>query len=387
MTHDMSVDTKEFFPIEQYINDSYLNYSMYVIMDRALPHIGDGLKPVHRRILYAMGGLNLSPSAKYKKSARTVGDTLGKYHPHGDSACYEAMVIMAQPFSTRMPLVDGQGNWGSQDDPKSFAAMRYTESKLTHYGDMLLSELKQDTVDFKPNFDGSMKEPIVLPAQLPNILINGSQGIAVGMSTTVPPHNVKEVTDACIRTMEKVKTTDDDILDIVTAPDFPTGGNIVTPIDAIRDIYRKGKGVIKVRATYEVKGDEIIINSLPYQIPLNKILTEVAELIEAKKLPMITKIKDRSDENNPVQIILVMKNKNVDADAVMSHLFSTTTLESTQKCLLNIIGLDGKPKTKSLPEIVREWCAFRQEVFERKKRFRLRAVEARLHILEGLIVA
>lgn len=387
MTNTMTVDTNESFAVEDFANDSYLNYSMYVIMDRALPHIGDGLKPVHRRIIYAMDGLSLSSSAKYKKSARTVGDTLGKYHPHGDTSCYEAMVLMAQPFSTRLPLIDGQGNWGSQDDPKSFAAMRYTESKLTKYSDTLLNEINQGTVDWKPNFDGTMKEPIVLPAQLPNVLINGSSGIAVGMATDIPPHNVNEVTQACILTMERIKTTDDEILDIIIGPDYPTAGNIITPLADIREAYKKGQGSLKIRAEYVVIDDEIIITSLPYQAQVTKILVEISDQVENKKLPMITTISDESDEKTPIRIILTMKNKRIDADAVMAHLFATTNLEKSQKINLNMIGLDKLPKTKSVPAIVREWCVFRQDIFERKKAFRLDKVITRLHLVEGLLIA
>lgn len=386
-TEHMSIDTNETFAVENFANDSYLNYSMYVIMDRALPHIGDGLKPVHRRLVYAMNGLKLNFNAKYKKSARTVGDTLGKYHPHGDTSCYEAMVLMAQPFSTRTPLVDGQGNWGSQDDPKSFAAMRYTEAKLTEYAGTMLGEIDQDTVDWKPNFDGTMKEPVVLPAQLPNILINGSIGIAVGMSTEIPPHNPEEVTKACILAMQKKSTTDDEILDIVTGPDYPTGGTIVTPTSDIREIYKKGKGTVTLRADYEVSDSTITITSLPFQVQLSKVLIAIADQVENKKLPMITSIDDTSDEQSPVQIVIGIKNNKVDADAIMQHLFATTDLEKTQKVNLNMIGLDNKPKTKPLPSIIREWCTFRQDVFERKKLFRLKKIMARLHIVDGLLIA
>jgi topoisomerase-4 subunit A len=388
MTNEtMSVDTQEALPVEVFASNSYLDYSMYVILERSLPYIGDGLKPVHRRIIYAMNGLNLNHTAKYKKSARTVGDTLGKYHPHGDSACYEAMVLMAQPFSTRAPLVDGQGNWGCQDDPKSFAAMRYTESRLTAYSDLLLAEVDQDTVEWKLNFDGTMKEPEVLPAQLPNILINGSIGIAVGMSTDIPPHNVNEVTKACILTLERAKTTDDDILDIISGPDYPTGGHISTPKSEIRAAYKKGKGKLKLRASYTVGNGSIMITSLPFQVQTTKVLVEISAQIEEKKLPMVVDWKDLGDEKDPVQIELILKNGKVDADAVMSHLFATTSLEHGHRINFNMIGLNKKPQTKTLPDVIREWCLFRQDVFERKKRFRLRKVEARLHIVEGLLVA
>lgn len=383
----MSIDTNEVLSVDMFASASYLDYSMYVIMDRALPHIGDGLKPVHRRLLYAMSELRLDANAKYKKSARTVGDTLGKFHPHGDTACYEAMVLMAQPFSTRMPLVDGQGNWGSIDDPKSFAAMRYTEAKLTHYAASLLGELKQDTVDWRPNFDGTLREPLTLPAQLPNILINGGTGIAVGMATDIPPHNINEVIDACILMLNKPKTTADELLDIIQGPDFPCGGDIITPRDEIREMYKKGRGSVKQRASYEVVGDRIIITSIPYQTNGVKALVEVAEQIETKKYPLVTDIIDASDQKNPFRIELVMRSNRTNADDVMNYLYATTCLESTQKINLNMIGLNGRPQVKGIDTLIREWCEFRQNVFERKKRFRLNAVNARLHILEGLLIA
>lgn len=368
-----------------YAESSYLNYSMYVIMDRALPHIADGLKPVQRRILYAMSELKLTHQAKYKKSARTVGDTLGKYHPHGDSACYEAMVILAQPFSTHYPLIDGQGNWGSIDDPKSFAAMRYTESKMTSYAQTLLSEIKQDTVDWKANFDGTMQEPCLLPSQLPNILLNGTTGIAVGMATDIPPHNMTEIVGACISTLQKKRITDEEILEHVTVPDFPTGGEVISSMDKVHEAYRTGRGAIKVRSTLEYTKDSVIITSLPYRVTLQKIIVAIDEQVKLKKLP-ITDITDESDENTPVHLILEIKGREKQ-DLVMSHLFATTDMEKTMKINLNMIGQDGRPEVKPLATVIREWCSCRQTVFERKKNFRLRAVEGRLHILDGLLVA
>lgn len=385
--NSMTVDTQETLAIDAFAKDSYLNYSMYVIMDRSLPHIGDGFKPVHRRLVYAMSQLRLDANAKYKKSARTVGDTLGKYHPHGDSACYEAMVLMAQPFATRSPLVDGQGNWGSQDDPKSFAAMRYTEAKLTKYAATLLDEINQDTVEWKPNFDGTMKEPEVLPAQLPNILINGSTGIAVGMATDIPPHNINEVTEACILMLQKPKTGISEIMEIIQGPDYPTGGEVINSREEIIAAYSKGEGKVTQRASYEVDGDTVIITSLPYQVGGTKVLTEIADLVDKKKFNLITRIRDDSDENRPVRIILTLKSSKTDADAVMNHLFANTSLEASHKINLNMIGLNGKPEVKNIETIVREWCQFRQQVFERKKRFRLNAVETRLHIVDGLLIA
>jgi topoisomerase-4 subunit A len=368
-----------------YAESSYLNYSMYVIMDRALPHIADGLKPVQRRILYAMSELKLTHQAKYKKSARTVGDTLGKYHPHGDSACYEAMVILAQPFSTHYPLIDGQGNWGSIDDPKSFAAMRYTESKMTSYANTLLAEIKLDTVEWKYNFDGTMQEPCLLPAQLPNILLNGTTGIAVGMATDIPPHNMTEVVNACIATLTKKRISDDDILNYITIPDFPTGGEVISSLEKVHEAYRTGRGAIKVRSTLEHTKDTVVITSLPYRVTLQKIIVAIDDQARLKKLP-ITDITDESDEKNPVRLVLTVKGREKQ-DLVMAILFATTDLEKTMKINLNMIGQDGRPEVKPLATVIREWCACRQNFFERKKRFRLRAVEARLHIVDGLLIA
>ncbi len=378
-------DGMETEDIASYADKSYLNYSMYVIMSRSLPHIGDGLKPVQRRILHAMNELHLDQQAKYKKSARTVGDTLGKYHPHGDSACYEAMVLLAQPFSTRYPLIDGQGNWGSIDEPKSFAAMRYTESKMTSYASSLLSEIKQDTVDWRANFDGTMKEPCLLPAQLPNILLNGVTGIAVGMATDIPPHNMEEIVNACVDTLKRARISNDEILSHITVPDFPTGGEVISPLEDVRDAYRKGRGKIKVRATVEYEKNAVYITSVPYRKAVYKLLNEIDTQVKSKKIPYFD-MADLSDENTPVRIKLEIKGREKQ-DLILNHLFATTGLEVTEKVNLNMIGIDGRPQVKPLPEVIREWCVFRQDVFERKKRFRLKAVEARLHLLDGFIIA
>jgi topoisomerase-4 subunit A len=383
----MKSNDLDVMPVDEYVNASYLNYSMYVILDRAMPHVGDGLKPVHRRIIYAMSELGLNHTAKYKKSARTVGDVLGKYHPHGDSACYEAMVLMSQKFSTRTPLVDGQGNWGSQDEPKSFAAMRYTEAKLTNYSNVLLNELKQDTVDWRGNFDGTLKEPIVLPAQVPNVLINGSTGIAVGMSTNIPPHNPTEVIDAAISFIKGESTTVLDLLEYIKGPDYPTGGEVINKREEIISAYETGRGKFTSRAEYTVKDNLITITSIPYQLPLSKVLVQIAEQVEDKKYNNIVDIKDVGDENRPVQVELTLRSSRVNPDEVMDHLYAHTDLEKVQPVSLTMIGLDGNPKTKSLIEVITEWCSFRQEVFERKKRYRLRYLQDRLHILEGFIIA
>ncbi len=377
----------EVMPVDEYVNSSYLNYSMYVIKDRALPHVGDGLKPVHRRIVYAMSELGLSANAKYKKSARTVGDVLGKYHPHGDSACYEAMVLMSQPFSTRTPLVDAQGNWGSQDEPKSFAAMRYTEAKLTKYTGILLEELKQDTVDWRNNFDGTMKEPIVLPAQVPNILINGSFGIAVGLSTAIPPHNPTETIEAAISFIKGESKSVLELMEYIKGPDYPTDGEIINKREDIISAYQTGRGKVINRGQYKVKDNIITITSIPYQVALSKILIQIAEQVEVKKFNSIIDIADIGDENNQVQVELTLRSNRVNADEVMDHLYAHTDLEKTQPISFNMIGLDGNPKTKNLLEIISEWCTFRQKVFERKKRYRLRQLVDRLHVLDGLIIA
>ncbi|MAD46356.1 MAG: DNA topoisomerase IV subunit A [Oceanospirillaceae bacterium] len=373
--------------LKQYTESAYLNYSMYVILDRALPHVGDGLKPVQRRIVYAMSELGLKHTAKYKKSARTVGDVLGKYHPHGDSACYEAMVLMAQPFSYRYPLVDGQGNWGAPDDPKSFAAMRYTEAKLAPYSEVLLSELGQGTVEWQPNFDGTMDEPVTLPARLPNVLLNGTTGIAVGMATDIPPHNIREVASACIRLLDEPKAGVDDLCDHVVAPDFPTEAEIITPRDDLRKMYRDGRGTVKMRAVYHKEDGDIVITALPHQVSGAKILEQIAAQMQAKKLPLVTDLRDESDHENPTRLVIVPKSNRVDTDAVMAHLFATTDLEKNYRVNMNVIGLDGRPQVKDLKTMLTEWLTYRTETVRRRLQHRLDKVLARLHILEGLLVA
>jgi topoisomerase-4 subunit A len=373
--------------LKQYTENAYLNYSMYVILDRALPHVGDGLKPVQRRIVYAMSELGLKHTAKYKKSARTVGDVLGKYHPHGDSACYEAMVLMAQPFSYRYPLVDGQGNWGAPDDPKSFAAMRYTEAKLAPYAEVLLSELGQGTVEWQPNFDGTMDEPCTLPARLPNILLNGTTGIAVGMATDIPPHNIREVASACIHLLDDPEASIEALCEHVTAPDFPTEAEIITPRDDLRKIYRDGRGSVKMRAVYTVEDGDIVITALPHQVSGAKILEQIAAQMQAKKLPLVTDLRDESNHENPTRLVIVPKSNRVDTDAVMAHLFATTDLEKNFRVNMNVIGLDGRPQVKNLKMMLSEWLTYRTETVRRRLQFRLDKVLARLHILEGLLVA
>jgi topoisomerase-4 subunit A len=371
----------------RFTEDAYLNYSMYVIMDRALPHIGDGLKPVQRRIIYAMSELGLSASAKYKKSARTVGDVLGKYHPHGDSACYEAMVLMAQPFSYRYPLVDGQGNWGAADDPKSFAAMRYTEAKLSKFSEVLLKELGQGTVDWIPNFDGTMDEPKVLPARLPHILLNGVTGIAVGMATDIPPHNVKELAAASCLLLDKPKTSLDELLDIIKAPDYPTDAEIITPKADIKKIYTTGRGSIKMRAIYTEEQGEIVITALPHQCSGGKVLEQIAAQMTAKKLPMVADLRDESDHENPTRIVIVPRSNRIKVEPLMAHLFATTDLEKSYRVNLNMIGLDGRPQVKDILKILSEWLVFRRDTVRRRLQHRLDKVLARLHILDGLMTA
>ncbi len=373
--------------LKNYTESAYLNYSMYVILDRALPHIGDGLKPVQRRITYAMSELGLKSTAKHKKSARTVGDVLGKYHPHGDSACYEAMVLMAQPFSYRYPLVDGQGNWGAPDDPKSFAAMRYTEAKLAKYADSLLSELGQGTVDWQPNFDGTMDEPCVLPARLPNLLLNGTTGIAVGMATDVPPHNLREVASACIHLLDEPKADIDAVLEHIQAPDFPTDAEIITPKSEIKKMYRTGKGSIKMRAVYEMEDGDIVITALPHQASGSKVLEQIAAQMTAKKLPLVTDLRDESDHENPTRLVIIPKSNRVDVEALMAHLFATTDLERSYRVNMNVIGLDGRPQVKDLRMLLVEWLEFRTQTVRRRLQHRLDKVLARLHILQGLMVA
>lgn len=389
MNEDITINSDgiEQLPIRRFTEDAYLNYSMYVIMDRALPHIGDGLKPVQRRIIYAMSDLGLSANAKYKKSARTVGDVLGKFHPHGDSACYEAMVLMAQPFSYRYPLVDGQGNWGAPDDPKSFAAMRYTEARLSKFSEVLLSELGQGTVDWQPNFDGTLKEPKVLPARLPHILLNGVTGIAVGMATDIPPHNVRELANACATLLDNSKAELTDILEHVQGPDYPTKAEIITPRDDIRKIYETGRGSIKMRAVYDVENGEVVITALPHQASGGKVLEQIAAQMSAKKLPMVSDLRDESDHENPVRLVVTPRSNRVDIEQMMQHLFATTDLEKNYRVNINMIGLDGRPQVKALKDILNEWLVYRKETVTRRLQYRLDKVLARLHILEGLMIA
>ncbi|HHF4806604.1 TPA: DNA topoisomerase IV subunit A [Haemophilus influenzae] len=377
----------EQMPLRTFTEKAYLNYSMYVIMDRALPFIGDGLKPVQRRIVYAMSELGLNATAKYKKSARTVGDVLGKFHPHGDSACYEAMVLMAQPFSYRYPLVDGQGNWGAPDDPKSFAAMRYTESRLSKISEILLNELGQGTVDYQPNFDGTLAEPQYLPARLPHILLNGTTGIAVGMATDIPPHNINEIADAAVMLLDNPKARLDDVLEIVQGPDFPTEAEIISPKSEIRKIYEQGRGSIKMRAIWKKEDGEIIISALPHQSSPSKVIAQIADQMTAKKLPMLEDIRDEADHENPIRIVLVPRSNRVDTDALMAHLFATTDLEKSYRVNMNMIGLDHKPAVKGLLEILNEWLTFRRTTVTRRLQYRLDKVLSRLHILEGLMIA
>ncbi|MBK4714431.1 DNA topoisomerase IV subunit A [Enterobacteriaceae bacterium YMB-R22] len=384
---DMTHDGTERLALHQFTENAYLNYSMYVIMDRALPFIGDGLKPVQRRIVYSMSELGLNASAKFKKSARTVGDVLGKYHPHGDSACYEAMVLMAQPFSYRYPLVDGQGNWGAPDDPKSFAAMRYTESRLSKYAELLLSELGQGTVDFVPNFDGTLSEPKMLPARLPNILLNGTTGIAVGMATDIPPHNLKEVAQAAIALIERPHTTLEGLLEIVQGPDYPTDAEIITPRADIRKLYQNGRGSVRMRAVWKKEDGAVVISALPHQVSGARVLEQIASQMRAKKLPMVDDLRDESDHENPTRLVIVPRSNRVDMDQVMNHLFATTDLEKSYRVNLNMIGLDGRPAVKNLHEILSEWLVYRRDTVRRRLNYRLEKVLKRLHILEGLLVA
>ena len=377
----------EQMPLRTFTEKAYLNYSMYVIMDRALPFIGDGLKPVQRRIIYAMSELGLNAAAKFKKSARTVGDVLGKFHPHGDSACYEAMVLMAQPFSYRYPLVDGQGNWGAPDDPKSFAAMRYTESRLSKISEILLTELGQGTVDFQPNFDGTLEEPQYLPARLPHILLNGTTGIAVGMATDIPPHNINEVADAAVLLLDNPKAGLDDVLNIIQGPDFPTEAEIISPKDDIRKMSETGRNPITTHAPLPPDDGEIIISALPHQSSTYKIIAQIAEQMTAKKLPMVEDIRDEADYENPVRIVLVPRSNRVDTDALMAHLFATTDLEKSYRVNMNMIGLDHKPAVKGLLQVLTEWLTFRRTTVTRRLQHRLDKVLARLRILDGLMIA
>jgi len=387
MSNNINYEGIEQMPLRTFTESAYLNYSMYVIMDRALPFIGDGLKPVQRRIIYAMSELGLNAAAKYKKSARTVGDVLGKFHPHGDSACYEAMVLMAQPFSYRYPLVDGQGNWGAPDDPKSFAAMRYTESRLSKISEILLGELGQGTVDYQPNFDGTLAEPQYLPARLPHILLNGTTGIAVGMATDIPPHNLNEIADAAVMLLDNPRATLDDLLSVVQGPDFPTEAEIITPKADIRKLYEQGRGSIKMRATWKKEDGEIVITAVPHQSSPSKIQQQIADQMNAKKLPMVEDVRDEADQENPVRLVIVPRSNRVDVNTLMTHLFATTDLERSYRVNMNMIGLDHKPAVKNLLQILTEWLQFRRATVTRRLRHRLDKVLSRLHILDGLLIA
>jgi topoisomerase IV subunit A len=373
--------------VAEFTEQAYLNYAMYVIMDRALPHISDGLKPVQRRIVFAMSELGLKPSGKPKKSARTVGDVLGKYHPHGDSACYEAMVLMAQPFSYRYPFIEGQGNWGSPDDPKSFAAMRYTEAKLSPYSDLLLSELGQGTCDWQDNFDGSMKEPVNLPARVPNILLNGTTGIAVGMATDIPPHNLREVVKGTIALIRNPNLTDQKVAEYIPGPDLPTKAEIITSPDELLKLQTTGRGSYRTRAVYKIEKNEIVITELPYQVSGSKVITQIADQMQAKKLPLVSDLRDESDHKNPTRLVIVLRSNRIDAESVMSHLFATTDLESSYRVNMNMIGADGRPQVKSIRRILLEWIEIRKNTVTRRLQYHLNKIEKRLHILGGLIIA
>ncbi len=383
-----TADGAERVPLKIFTEKAYLDYSMYVILDRALPHIGDGLKPVQRRIVYAMSELGLSANSKHKKSARTVGDVLGKYHPHGDSACYEAMVLMAQPFSYRYPLVDGQGNWGSPDDPKSFAAMRYTEARLSAFAQILLAELGQGTVDWTPNFDGTLDEPVLLPARLPHVLLNGATGIAVGMATDIPPHNLGEVATACIRLLDQPETELEALGELIPAPDFPGGAEIITPREELRKLYQTGNGAVRLRARFEREnGEAVVITALPHQVSGARIMEQIAAQMRDKKLPMVEDLRDESDHENPTRLVLALRSNRVDVDLLMDHLFATTDLEKSCRVNLNMIGLDGRPQVKNLKQILEEWLRYRIATVRRRLQYRLDQVEQRLHILDGLLIA
>ena len=386
MQDEMNFEGVEKQPLRTFTEKAYLDYSMYVILDRALPSLSDGLKPVQRRITYAMSELGLSAVSKHKKSARTVGDVIGKFHPHGDSACYEAMVLMAQDFSYRYPIIDGQGNWGSIDDPKSFAAMRYTESKLTRYAEVLLSELSDGTVDWQPNFDGTMEEPVFLPARLPNVLLNGTQGIAVGMSTDIPPHNLREVAQACIHLLDEPEAQTRTLMKYVKGPDLPTGGEIITPRSDLLAIYNTGNGTYKARAVYKEEDDVIVISELPYQVSGSKVIEQIAAQMREKKLPMVEDIRDESDHEEKIRIVIEPK-KRADVAQLMAHLFATTDLERNYRVNLNVITLEGKPKVMGLRDLLNEWLVFRTQTVTRRLQYRLDKVDKRLHILDGLLAA
>ncbi|MDX9740484.1 MAG: DNA topoisomerase IV subunit A [Gammaproteobacteria bacterium] len=385
-TMEMSFEGVERRPLRAFTEKAYLDYSMYVILDRALPHVGDGLKPVQRRIIYAMSELSLSATAKFKKSARTVGDVIGKFHPHGDSACYEAMVHMAQPFSYRYPLVDGQGNWGAPDDPKSFAAMRYTEARLSRYAELLLAELEQGTVDWVPNFDGTLEEPSVMPARVPHVLLNGATGIAVGMATDIPPHNLREVVRACLRLLDDPAATVAALCEDILGPDFPTEAEIITPRAELLRMYASGTGAVRMRARYERDRDGIVITALPFNVSGARVLEQIAQQMMAKKLPMIEDLRDESDHENPTRLVIVPRSSRIDFDALMSHLFATTDLERSYRINLNVIGVNGRPQVKNLKMLLDEWLGFRTEVVTRRLRHRLDAVQRRLHILDALLI-
>ena len=385
ITHSFAQFEK--IPLHEYAEKAYLDYSMYVVLDRALPHIGDGLKPVQRRIIYAMSELGLSAASRHKKSARTVGDVIGKFHPHGDAACYEAMVLMAQPFSFRYPLVDGQGNFGSTDDPKSFAAMRYTESRLTAYARSLLLELGMGTVDWQPNFDATLKEPTLLPARLPNVLLNGSTGIAVGMSTDIPPHNLREVVSACIRLLDEPRATVADLCEHIQGPDFPTAAEIITPAAELQKMFASGNGSVRMRAVWEKQDGEIVITALPHQVSPAKVLEQIALQMQAKKLPMVEDLRDESDHEDPTRLVIVPRSNRVDLEQLMNHLFATTDLERHYRVNLNMIGVNGKPQVMDLRQVLSEWLGFRMDTVVRRLNFRLDQVVDRLHILQGLMIA
>ncbi len=386
-TTEINYEGIEQLPLKDFTEKAYLDYSMYVIMDRALPNIGDGLKPVQRRIIYAMSELGLKAESKYKKSARTVGDVLGKYHPHGDSACYEAMVLMAQPFSYRYPLVDGQGNWGAPDDPKSFAAMRYTEARLARFSELLLSEASLGTVDWVPNFDGTLDEPSVLPARVPHVLLNGTTGIAVGMATDIPPHNLREVTSACIRLLEAPKSTVEELCEHVKGPDYPTEAEIITPRKDLLKMYETGSGSVRMRAKWERDEGDIVITALPYQVSGAKVLEQIAGQMQAKKLPMVEDLRDESDHENPTRLVIIPRSNRIDVEQLMNHLFATTDLERTYRVNMNVIGLSGRPQVKSLKMMLEEWLEFRLQTVRRRLEHRLQKVDRRLHLLEGLLIA
>ena len=389
MTDEIQIDPGEIetLPLSEYTERAYLDYSMYVINDRALPHLADGLKPVQRRIIYAMSELGLNNQAKYAKSARTVGDVLGKFHPHGDSACYEAMVLMAQPFSFRYPMVEGQGNWGAPDDPKSFAAMRYTEARLSKFADLLLSEARQGTVDYTPNFDGPVQEPTLLPAQAPFVLLNGSTGIAVGMATDIPPHNLNEIVSACIHLLDDGKASVADLMTHIKGPDYPTKAQIITPKDEIRELYENGRGSIKARAIFHREGADIVVTALPHQVSPAKILEQIAQQMQTKKLPMLVDLRDESDHENPTRLVLVPRSNRIDYERLMSHLYATTDLQKSYRVNINVIGLDQRPAVKNLADLLREWLRYRLDVVTRRLSFRLQKINDRLHILDGLLIA